>query len=98
MMEGEMAGNDPRKSTILGPDGAPLLLPKRTPARLIEFFAYETIGMPLETALETGLVERREDGSYWGPEGSWIESSHVTNTIRPESSRRSAAPSGDCHP
>jgi hypothetical protein len=65
----------PNTPTILGLDGMawPVEPRPRRQAHLIEFFAYETIGMPLGMALETGLVERREDGSYWGPEGSRIE-------------------------
>lgn len=58
---------------ILDHRGRPAVLPPPAQERhLIEFFAYETIGMPLETALETGLVRRLPDGTYLVPEGTTI--------------------------
>jgi hypothetical protein len=58
---------------VLDHKGNPAVLSPPAQRRyVIEFFAYETIGIPLETALEMGIVRRLPDGTYLVPEGSTI--------------------------
>jgi len=48
-----------KSDIILGPDGQPAELPEPTPEHLVEFFAWETIGIPMDLHLEAERIKSR---------------------------------------